>query len=114
MGSLYRREKIWWLQVYQAGKAVRESTGTTDKTEARRLLKAREGQVAKGEAIPRPVKATWDEASADLRRYYQDYGTRNLREAGHRLGHLDQYFQGSSWQTSMLQPSRRMSSSGGA
>jgi integrase len=93
MGSLYRRGKIWWLQTYQAGRAVRESTGTSDKAEARRLLKEREGQIAKGEAIPKLGKTTWDEASTDLRGYYQAYGTRNLREAGHRLAHLDRYFQ---------------------
>jgi hypothetical protein len=78
MGSFYRRGEIWWLQVYQAGKAMRESTGTSDKAEARTLLKEREGQVAKGEAIPKPSKTTWDEASAELRGYYQAYGTRNL------------------------------------
>ena len=33
-------------QVYQAGRAVRESTGTSDKAEARRLLKEWEGQIA--------------------------------------------------------------------
>jgi hypothetical protein len=94
VGSLYRRGKIWWLQVYQAGEAMRKSTGTSEKAEARRLLREREGQIAKGEAIPKPVKATWDETSTDLRGYYQAYGTRNLREAGHRLARLDRHFQG--------------------
>jgi hypothetical protein len=94
VGSLYRRGKIWWLQVYQAGEAMRKSTGTSEKAEARRLQREREGQIAKGEAIPKPVKATWDETSTDLRGYYQAYGTRNLREAGHRLAHLDRHFQG--------------------
>ena len=64
MGSLYRRGKIWWLQVYQAGKTMRKSTGTSDKAEARRLLKEWEGQVTKGEAIPKHGKTTWDQASA--------------------------------------------------
>jgi len=73
---------------------VRESTGTSDKAEARRLLKEQEDQIAKGEAIPKPGKATWDEVSADLRGYYQACGTRKLRDAGHRLAHLDRYFQG--------------------
>lgn len=81
-------------QVYQAGRAVRESTETSDKAEARRLLKEREGQIAKGEVIPKPVKATCDEVSTDLQSYYQAYGTRNLREAGYKLAHLDRYFQG--------------------
>jgi hypothetical protein len=58
MSSLYRRGKIWWLQVYQSGRAVSESTGTSDKAEARRLLKEQEGQVARGEAIAKPGKTT--------------------------------------------------------
>lgn len=84
-------------QVYQAGRAVRESTGTNDKAEARRLLKEWEGQIAKGEVIPMLVRATCDEVSTDLtdlRSYYQAYGTRNLREACYKLAHLDRYFQG--------------------
>jgi hypothetical protein len=76
-------------QVYQAGRAVRESTGTNDKAEARRLLKEWEGQIAKGEVIPKLVKATCDEVSTDLRSYYQAYSTRNPREAGYRLAHID-------------------------
>jgi hypothetical protein len=81
-------------QVYQAGRAVRESPGTSDKAGARRLLKEREGQIAKGEVLPKLVKATCDEVSTDLRSYYQAYGTRNLREAGYKLAPLDRYFQG--------------------
>jgi hypothetical protein len=76
------------------GRAVRESAGSSDKAEARRILKERESQNAKGEAIPKPVKVTWDEACSDLRGYYQAYGSRNPREAGYRLAHLDRYFQG--------------------
>jgi hypothetical protein len=66
MGSLYRRGNIYRLQIYQAGRAVRESTGTSDKAEARRLLKEWEGQIAKGGVIPKFGKVTWDVASTDL------------------------------------------------
>ena len=45
---------------------MRESTGTSDKAEARRLLKEWESQIAKGEVIPKFGKVTWDEASTDL------------------------------------------------
>ena len=38
---------------------------------------------------PKFGKVTWDEASTDLRGYYQAYGTRNPREAGYRLAHID-------------------------
>lgn len=93
MGSLYRRGKIWWLQVYQAGRAARESTGTEDKAEARRVLRERERQIDAGER-PATTKATWQDAADDLMAYYRAYGTRNPREAGHRLADLDRQFQG--------------------
>jgi hypothetical protein len=88
MSPLDRRGNIYRLQVYQAGRAVRESMGTSDKAETRRLLKEWEGQIAKDEVIPKFGKETWDEASTDLRGYYQAYGMRNPREAGHRIAYL--------------------------
>jgi hypothetical protein len=37
-----------WIKYYQHGRAVRESTGTTKETVARRLLRSREGDVEHG------------------------------------------------------------------
>ena len=60
MGALYRRTKKnpvtgewveqgpWWMKYYDNGRPIRESTGTDDKTEAKRRLKEKEGQVAQG------------------------------------------------------------------
>jgi hypothetical protein len=39
--------------------------------------------------IPKFGKVIWDEASTDLCGYSQAYGTRNPREAGYRLAHID-------------------------
>jgi integrase len=39
---------IWWIQYYAAGKCVRESAETADHAEAKRYLKRREGEAAKG------------------------------------------------------------------
>lgn len=44
MGSLYKRGKWWWIQYYHKGKAVRESTRTTEKGIARARLIAREAE----------------------------------------------------------------------
>ena len=60
MGMLYRRKKRdavtgllveqgpWWMKYYRDSRPFYESTETEDKTEARRKLKGREGQVASG------------------------------------------------------------------
>ncbi len=79
MGYLYRPKlksgklsSIWWAKYYANGRPIRESTGIEKETEARRFLKAREGRVATGEPIPPRVdRITYDEAVADLKRYYE-------------------------------------------
>jgi len=48
MGTLYKRGSVWWMQYYRHGKAYRESAGTTKESEAKRLLKVREGEISKG------------------------------------------------------------------
>jgi hypothetical protein len=115
VGSLYRRGKIWWLQVYQAGEAMRKSTGTSEKAEARRLQRER------GKA--RLLKA---------RRYQSPSRRHGMRPAlicGGTIkpmaleifGKLAIAWRASidtsrvlSWRTSMLRRSRGMSSSGRA
>jgi integrase len=50
VGTVYRRKesKILWIKYYRNGKSYYESTGTDELTEAERLLKIREGDIAKG------------------------------------------------------------------
>jgi len=72
---------------------VRESTRTTDKEAAKRLLKDREDRAARGEVLlPRVDRITYDEARADLIKYYKTYETRDTGEAEARLKHLDTFF----------------------
>ena len=46
MGSLYRRGNVWWVKYYRNGKSYRESSGTTKKMVAKRLLDRREGDIS--------------------------------------------------------------------
>lgn len=48
MGMIYKRGNIWWLKYYRDGKPYYESARTTKETEARRLLKKREGEILEG------------------------------------------------------------------
>jgi integrase len=95
MGSLYRRGTIWWVKYYENGRPRRESTGTEKETEARRLLKEREGRVATGQPILRRAdRISYEEVAQDLRQHYQITGLRDLEEAEDRLKHLDAFFDG--------------------
>ncbi len=95
MGQLYQRGRIYWIKYYVNGRPVRESTGTEKETEARRLLRAREGRVATGQPfLPRVDRIRYDEAAKDLREHYTTTGSRDLEEAEYRLKPLDRFFKG--------------------
>lgn len=95
-GTLYRREKIgpdgkkqvlkiWWLDYYHEGKRIRESSGTTDRTEARRILQARQGQIAEGRFVgPRADRVTFEELAEDFLNDYRVNGRKSIGEAERR------------------------------
>lgn len=92
-GYLYRRGRIWWMKYYVDSRPRRESTGTDKEKQACRLLADRAGRIARGEGVlPRLDRVTYDEAAADLRKHYQATRSRDLREVGKRLKHLDLFF----------------------
>jgi len=94
MGMLYRRKvrdpasgKLvekgpWWMKYYRDGRPFYESTETTDKTDARRKLKQREGQVASGLYHgPQVARTRFEDLVAGIR---QDYAL-NQRKSHRRL-----------------------------
>ncbi len=87
--------KVWWMKYYHNGTAIRESTETEKETEARRLLKDREGRVASGQPIlPRADRVRFEEVEADLITFYETTGKRDLQEVRYRLAHLRGFFAG--------------------
>ena len=100
MGYLYRPKlrngtpgRIWWMKYYVSGRPVRESTGMDKESEARRLLKEREGRVATSQPIlPRADRIRYEEIAQDLRQHYRTTGSRTMREAETRFRHLDRFF----------------------
>jgi integrase len=106
MGSLYKRKQklpsgehkegaVWWIKYHQAGRAVRESTGTTKETLARRLLRSREGDVEHGVPVgPKMGRVTFEEAVKDILNDYQANRRRSLSDAERRIElHLKPAFQ---------------------
>jgi len=83
------------MKYYVNGRPVRESTGTEKETEARKVLKTKDGRAASGQPLlPRTDRITYDELAADLVRHYRTTGERDLGEAGRRLTHLARFFTG--------------------
>src|SRR5438445_9846029 len=102
MGCVFRpklksgeRQATYRIKYYVDGKEKVESTGVTSEAKAKRILKEREGRVARGEVVlPRADRITYDEARSDLLTYYATHKTRDLAEARARLAHLDVVFTG--------------------
>ena len=79
MGEIRKRGEIYWIRYYRAGKRHEESTRSTRRAEAERLLKLREGDVAKGVPIsPAIGRFTFDDAALDLENEYLANGRRSI------------------------------------
>jgi len=82
MGSLYRRGRFWWIKYYVDGRPIRESAKTDKETEARKLLKLREGAAAEGNVlIPRVHRLRVEHLLRDFLNDYSVNGKRSLDKA---------------------------------
>src|SRR5262245_39446224 len=78
-------------KIYVDGRPVYESTRTTERKVAERILRDRRARVNRGEYIVRGLDRITD-GEADLLAHYEATGSRDLGEAGYRLAHLDLVF----------------------
>ena len=96
MGSVYSRNRspYLWIKYHQNGRPVRESTGTKNETIARRMLRAREGDVERGIPIdPKVGRITFDEAAEDMLNDYKANRKRTFVDAKRRIKkHLAPFF----------------------
>ena len=83
-GSLYLKNGRWWLKFYANGQPVRESTGTTSRREAERLLRQRLGEIGVGSYVGHDEKRLTFEDLTDM--VTADY-TLNARRSAGRMGH---------------------------
>jgi len=94
---LYKQKNSgnWWIKYYRNGRPVRESTGTAKETEAKNILKAKEGDIAAGRpVIPHADRVRFEELAEDLKNDYRINGKRSLDRVERSIGHLKTYFAG--------------------
>lgn len=93
MGSLYKRGRIWWMKYYVDGRPIRESTRSTTDSEARRILRHREGLAAAGRPLnPGTAHLRIETLLANLLRDYQSNDRRSLKSAKGHLARLTRTF----------------------
>lgn len=95
MGSIYKRGKFWWIQYYRNGKPYQESSSSTKKMVARKLLELREGDIARGK-LPgiHFDKVTFDELAQDFLTDYEYNARKSFERAQISVDHLKKFFEG--------------------
>jgi len=103
MGNVYQPKlkngepcSVWWVSYYVNGKRIKESSHSTKESDAKTLLKEREGRVVRGEpVVARVDRITYETCRAALEAHYQaNPGKRDLTEFLRRVKHLDTFFAG--------------------
>jgi integrase len=91
-----RTQPIWWIKYFRDGRAHFESAYTDKKGEALKLLRLREGDIAKGVPVsPKVSRLTYDEAAEDIVNDYKVNAKRSLKALELRLRlHLKPFFGG--------------------
>ncbi|MCF8078946.1 MAG: site-specific integrase [Desulfobacterales bacterium] len=95
MGSIYKRGNVWWIKYYRNGKNYRESSKSTKKMVAKKLLDRREGEISQGK-LPGVYfeKVTFDQLAEDFLRDYRINQKKSLDRAERSVNRLNEFFQG--------------------
>jgi integrase len=94
MGQLMKRGDMWWIRYYRDGRRYAESARSRKETDARRLLRLREGDIERGLPVaPKIGRLRFEEAANDLVNDYKTNGRRTLDDAQRRIDlHLAPFF----------------------
>jgi len=84
-----RETALWWIDYSVGRNRHRESSHTTVKADAHRLLRQRMGDRETGKVVGRPDRVTLTDLRAQLEQRYSLKGNRSLRRAKQALVHLD-------------------------
>lgn len=94
MGELKQRGQIWWIRYYKNGKRYEESSGSTKESDAKSLLRLREGDIERGVALtPKVGRIRFDEGAKDVINDYRTNRKRSLDDVERRIElHLKPFF----------------------
>jgi len=95
MGCIYKRGNTYWIKYYRNGKPYWESTKSEKETEAKKLLKKREGEIIEGK-LPGIVfdRVKFDDLMKDFLTDYRINEKKSLNRAERSANHLKKVFEG--------------------
>jgi len=93
MGSIYKRGNVFWVKYYRNGKPYRESSKSKKESDAKRLLKKREGEIADGK-LPGVYfdKVTFNELADNYLADYRNNQRKSLTRAERSVKRLKETF----------------------
>ena len=96
MGCIYKRGKVWWVKYSRNGRPYFESARSTKKEEATRLLRLREGDIARGVPVTSQIgRMRFREAATGMVTEYRTNGRKTLADLERRIAkHLEPFFGG--------------------
>lgn len=105
MGMIYKRKRkdkqgnvrvgaIWWIKYYRNGKPYFESTKSKKETDAKKLLKKREGEISEGKLPGVYFERTRFEDLAEMFVRDRRINNKSVKDAEKRLKHLRPFFEG--------------------
>jgi integrase len=94
MGSVYKRGSIFWIQYYKHGRCYRETTRSARESDAKRLLRKREGEISEGK-LPGVYfdKVRFDDLAEDFLNDYR-VNSKDTTRAEYSMEHLKAMFEG--------------------
>ena len=95
MGSIYKRGNVYWIKYYRNGKPFRESAKSEKVSDAKRLLKKREGEISAGK-IPGFYfdRVKFDDLAEDFLLDYLINQKKSKDRAERSVNHLKVKFEG--------------------
>jgi integrase len=90
-----RESAVWWIKYYRNGRPYRESTKSAKETDAKRLLKKREGEISEGK-LPGIYfdRVKWDELAEDYLLHFKLHGNKSVERTGAARTRLNRVFSG--------------------
>ncbi|MGD0072955.1 MAG: site-specific integrase [Candidatus Binataceae bacterium] len=93
MGMVYPRGKTWWLQYFIRGQRIRESSGSSNRADAVKLLKQRTAEAGNGKPVgPQVEKTRFEDLAGMLVSDYRTNRRKSLARIEDALGHLRVFF----------------------
>jgi len=93
LGRVFKRGSVWWIAYWHRGKEYRESSKSDSEAKAKKLLKKRIGEMARGRLIgPEEEKVTFEEMAQDIVRDYEINAKRSIPSLRLSVSHLSRFF----------------------